>query len=61
LPFQVGAWLILGLFIFFWPTTGDYNFDALDKFGVFFVFISCISFPHVITMNMLYGAKTKGN
>jgi Brp/Blh family beta-carotene 15,15'-monooxygenase len=57
LPFQVGAWLILALFVFLWPTTGNYNFDALNKFGVFFIFISCISFPHVITMNMLYGAK----
>jgi lycopene beta-cyclase len=57
LPFQVGAWLILALFIFLWPTDGIYNFEMLDKFGVFFIFISCISFPHVITMNMLYGAK----
>jgi Brp/Blh family beta-carotene 15,15'-monooxygenase len=59
LPFQVGAWLILALFIFLWPTDGIYNFEMLDKFGVFFIFISCISFPHVITMNMLYGTKTK--
>ncbi len=61
LPFQLGAWLILALFIFLWPTAGNYDFGALNKFGVFFIFISCISFPHVITMNMLYGAKTKGN
>jgi lycopene beta-cyclase len=57
LPFQVGAWLILGLFILLWPTAGNYHFEMLNKFGVFFIFISCISFPHVITMNMLYGAK----
>lgn len=57
LPFQLGAWLILALFIFLWPTAGIYNFEMLNKFGVFFIFISCISFPHVITMNMLYGAK----
>jgi Brp/Blh family beta-carotene 15,15'-monooxygenase len=57
LPFQLGAWLILALFIFLWPTAGNYDFGALNKFGVFFIFISCISFPHVITMNMLYGAK----
>ena len=61
LPFQLGAWLILALFIFLWPTAGNYDFGALNKFGVFFIFISCISFPHVITMNMLYGSKTKGN
>ena len=61
LPFQLGAWLILALFIFLWPTAGNYDFGALNKFGVFFIFISCISFPHVITMNMLYGTKTKGN
>jgi hypothetical protein len=61
LPFQLGAWLILALFIFFWPTDGIYNLPVLNKFGVFFIFISCISFPHVITMNMLYGTKTKAN
>jgi lycopene beta-cyclase len=59
LPFHLGAWLILALFVFFWPTDGIYNFEMLNKFGVFFIFISCISFPHVITMNMLYGTKTK--
>ena len=57
LPFQIGAWLILIAFFYLWPTEGLYNFEMLDKFGIFFIFISCISFPHVITMNMLYGAK----
>ena len=57
LPFQLGAWLILVAFFYLWPTEGIYNFEMLDKFGVCFIFISCISFPHVITMNMLYGTK----
>lgn len=61
LPFQIGAWLILTAFFYLWPTEGFYNFEMLDKFGVFFIFISCISFPHVITMNMLYGTKLKDN
>lgn len=59
LPFQVGAWSILALFIFLWPANENYNLQSLNKFGVFFVFISCISFPHVLTMNMLYGRKRK--
>jgi Brp/Blh family beta-carotene 15,15'-monooxygenase len=61
LPFQIGAWIILVLFIFLWPASENYNLEMLNKYGVFFIFISCISFPHVLTMNMLYGTKKKND
>jgi hypothetical protein len=50
--------MILILFYFFWPlesTIGTYW-----QWGVFFIFIACISFPHVIAMDVLYRRqKTK--
>jgi lycopene beta-cyclase len=53
LPFTAGA-LILFMAMAFITSTGaleDVNYNWLT---VFFVFISCISFPHVITMNRFY-------
>ncbi len=52
LPFHVGAWIIWGLFYFFWPLT-NYS-DAYSQWGLFFIFIACLSFPHVITMHRMY-------
>lgn len=52
LPFHLGAWalLVIGLLVnaFMIQTT-----DA-QLWGIFFIFIACISFPHVIWMHKLY-------
>lgn len=61
LPFQLGAWLILIIFLYLWPAESLYKFEIQDKFGKLFIFISCISFPHVITMNILYGRRKLEN
>ena len=45
LPYNVGAWLLFGLYLLF--------ADGLWVSG-FFVFISCISLPHVLAMNKFY-------
>lgn len=52
LPFHLWAWIILLWFYFFWPLQeSDTDFW---KWAVFFIFIACISFPHVITMHLMY-------
>lgn len=52
LPFHGAAWLLLILLFFIWP---DKEMSGLQKYaGQFFIFIACISFPHVIYMQTLY-------
>jgi Brp/Blh family beta-carotene 15,15'-monooxygenase len=52
LPFQMGAWLFLLGFYFFWP---EQNHGILcSKWGIFFIFISCVSFPHILAMHRFY-------
>ncbi len=52
LPFQMGAWLFLLGFYFFWP---EQNHEILwSKWGIFFIFISCVSFPHILAMHRFY-------
>ncbi len=48
MPFSLGAFLFLGGFYYFdiWKTDG--------MTGVFFIFLSCISFPHVFAMHGFY-------
>jgi lycopene beta-cyclase len=55
LPFHMGAWLLLALFYFFWPIQQGAN--EQHPWGVFFIFIACISFPHVLAMQTVYRAK----
>ena len=52
LPFNVGAWMLLGVFYWFWPSMASTQTHSL--WGVFFIFIACISFPHVIVMHRMY-------
>jgi len=55
-PFHVGAWLLMALFFYLWPTlkvSNDFNFWSL-----FFIFTACLSFPHTINMNTIYRGKT---
>jgi lycopene beta-cyclase len=54
LPFHLGAWLILILFFLLWPLIQSEISTSYNAWGIFFIFISCVSFPHVIFMNKLY-------
>ncbi len=54
LPFHLGAWLILILFFILWPMIQCEISSSYNAWGIFFIFISCVSFPHVIFMNKLY-------
>ena len=54
LPFHLGAWLILVLFFLLWPMIQSEMSSSYNLWGIFFIFISCVSFPHVIFMNKLY-------
>ena len=54
LPFHLGAWLILFLFFAIWPSLQNQIKAQYSAWGIFFIFISCVSFPHVIFMNKLY-------
>lgn len=54
LPFHLGAWLILVLFFILWPMIQSEISSSYNSWGIFFIFISCVSFPHVIFMNKLY-------
>jgi lycopene beta-cyclase len=52
-PFSLGAFAILSLFFF----SGDL---AINEFApLFFVFLSCLSFPHVLEMHTFYGSMFK--
>ena len=54
LPFHIGAWLIMILFFIFWPQFQSETNTSYNVWGIFFIFISCVSFPHVIIINKLY-------
>lgn len=47
LPFHTGAWALMLGFYFFWPLTSE-------GWGIFFIFIACISLPHSFIMHRLY-------
>ncbi len=55
LPFHACAWFILILFYFLWPYTEQSI--GFNLWGLFFIFIACISFPHVIAMQAVYKTK----
>lgn len=57
LPFHIGAWLIMILFFIFWPQFQSETNTSYNVWGIFFIFISCVSFPHVILMNKLYNKR----
>lgn len=53
-PFTAGALLLVGA-LFYGMETGFLNAFDGHWLTAFFVFISCISFPHVLAMNRFYG------
>lgn len=56
LPFNMGA---IGLLvIFYWLTEKKFPFHGnLNSVSIFFVFLSCISFPHILWMHKFYNKK----
>lgn len=58
LPFTIGALVLFVAFIFLLSNNylSDFNENLIT---IFFVFISCISFPHVMAMNKFYKFKLK--
>ena len=57
LPFHAGAWLILLLFLYFYPSNDRFTSTDKSQWGIFFIFIACISLPHVISMQSVYSKK----
>ena len=54
LPFHAGAWIILMLFVYFYPDIKGLSVQDNSQYGIFFIFIACISLPHVVSMQGLY-------
>ncbi len=53
LPFTLGAYLLFFTLYFFIESSLLVEFES-QIIIAFFIFISCISFPHVLTMNVFY-------
>lgn len=51
LPFNLTAWIFFVLYLWLWP---HLQFTSQSLTGAFFIFIACISFPHVIEMHGMY-------
>lgn len=51
LIFQLGAWIFLLVYLYFWPIQAMNNTKA---WSVFFIFLSSLSFPHVLAMLRFY-------
>ena len=56
LPFTIGALVLFAAFIYLLRNNYLSEFSE-NLITIFFVFISCISFPHVIAMNKFYNFK----
>jgi lycopene beta-cyclase len=53
LPFHAGAWLLMGLFFLYYRKMGA-DMDLSAAAAQFFIFLSCLSFPHVLAMHQFY-------
>ena len=51
LVFQLGAWLFLMIYFYYWPIKAMNNQVG---WSVFFIFLSSLSFPHVLAMLRFY-------
>ena len=58
MPFTIGALVLFALFIFLLRNNYLSEFNE-NLITIFFVFISCISFPHVMAMNRFYKSRLK--
>ncbi len=59
LPFNLGAWLLLGALLYAMQS-GYLQLADGRWIPAFFVFVSCISFPHVWVMHRFYGRQKTG-
>ena len=57
IPFTLGAFFLFGVMLYF-VQTGLLNEFNKHWQTAFFIFISCISFPHIIAMHKLYKTET---
>lgn len=55
LPFHAAAWIFMLGFLLFQSSV--YPFQEQSSWAIFFIFIACISFPHVILMNEVYRSE----
>lgn len=52
LPFHVGAWLLYGAFYqIYWSAE---TANSQSSIGLFFIFLACLSLPHVFSMHSMY-------
>ncbi len=56
LPFTIGALVLFAVFIYLFKNNYLSEFNE-SLITIFFVFISCISFPHVMVMNRFYNLR----
>ena len=56
LPFTIGALVLFTAFVYLFKNNYLTEFNE-SLITIFFVFISCISFPHVMVMNRFYNLK----
>ena len=56
-PFSIAA--IGTLFLFFIITNNDEHYTIIGFAPLFFMFLSCLSFPHVLEMHTFYGSMFK--
>jgi Brp/Blh family beta-carotene 15,15'-monooxygenase len=57
LPFHIGAWLLLGLFCFVQTLFGQ--IEHFFTWSNFFIFLACLSLPHVLAMQSMYNTALK--
>ena len=49
LPFSIGAWILLSIWLYTWP---------LEQIASwFFVFLSCVTIPHIFCMTYMYNKE----
>jgi len=56
LPFNLAAWLMMITLFVFWPM--GKSVSTINPWGIFFMFIACISLPHAISMQKIYPEKS---
>jgi hypothetical protein len=55
LPFNLAAWVLMAAFFLLWPM--NKTVLTINPWGIFFMFISCISLPHAFAMQKIYRNK----
>ncbi|MFN8699680.1 MAG: beta-carotene 15,15'-dioxygenase, Brp/Blh family [Flavobacteriales bacterium] len=56
LPFHGAAWVLCALFYLYWPSSLS---NDMSQWGTFFIFLACVSFPHVLAMRAVFGSPPK--